>query len=328
LARGDFAGRGIRLVYDGGNLVGIDIASVKLLLCAKNTGADFSNTLQLGRQGMHTDVRSLGQALAVSRISADAAMIAQNEYSEAFFSALGATCISSLDLSDFEGATIIHDLNQPIPVGLSQRFSVVHDGGTLEHVFNFPQALKNCMEMVRVGGYFTQVIGANNFMGHGFWQISPELIYRVFTPQNGFNVVAVLLHEVVPKGGWYLVSDPEAYQSQQIGRRSWELRVELCNNAPTYILTIARRTSVENIFAVAPQQSNYVLAWRDARGPLTPLETPHRPFAAVRRLIPSTIKTPIRKVQAALKKKPSPFDRPYYCRLSEDEVILGRFLKT
>jgi len=95
--------------------VGTDIAAVKLLLCAKNAGADFSNTLQIGRQGMHTDVNSLGQALAVSRVSADAAIIAKNEYSEAFFAALGATCISSLDVSDYEGATIIQDLNQPIP---------------------------------------------------------------------------------------------------------------------------------------------------------------------------------------------------------------------
>jgi hypothetical protein len=313
LVRGDFAGPSSR-ERTGTILMGMDIAAVKLLLCAKNAGADFSNTLQVGRQGMNTDVRSLGQALAVSRISADAAVIAQNRFSEAFFSALGATCISSLDASDYEGATIIHDLNQPIPVELSQRFSVVHDGGTLEHVFNFPQALKNCMEMVRVGGYFTQESVANNFMGHGFWQISPELIYRVFTPQNGFTVVAVLLHEVVAKGGWYLVSDPAEQQKPS--------RVELCNKAPTYILTIARRISVENIFAVTPQQSDYVLAWRDARGEPSP-----RPFAAIRRVIPSTIKTLIRKVQAAPKKR-SPFDRPYYRRLSEDEVILGRFLKS
>jgi hypothetical protein len=299
--------------------VGTDIAAVKLLLCAKNAGADFSNTLQIGRQGMHTDVRSLGHALAVSRISANAAIIAQNQYSETFFSALGATCISSLDVSDYEGATIIHDLNQPIPVELSQRFSVVHDGGTLHHVFNFPQALKNCMEMVRVGGYFTQVSIANNFMGFGFWQISPELIYRVFTPQNGFNVVAVLLHEVVPKGGWYLVSDPAEQQKPW-----WELRIELCNKVPTYILTIARRISVENIFAIAPQQLDYLLR----RWGASPPEPPHRPFAAIRRHIPSTIKTSIRKVQAALKKPFfKPFDRPYYRRLSEDEVILSRFLR-
>ena len=215
--------------------MGIDIASVKLLLCAKNAGVDFSNTLQIGRQGMHTDVGSLGQALAVSRISADAAIIAQNKYSEPFFSALGATCISSLDVSDYEGATIIHDLNQPIPIELSQRFSLVHDGGTLQHVFNFPQALKNCMEMVRVGGHFTQVSNANNFMGFAFWQISPELIYRAFAPQNGFNIVAVLLHEVAPNGGWYLVSDPAEQQKPW-----WELRVRTLQQS-TYLHTDHRQ---------------------------------------------------------------------------------------
>ena len=298
--------------------MGIDIASVKLLLCAKNAGVDFSNTLQVGRQGMHTDAGSLGRALGVSRISADAATIAQNKYSEAFFSALGATCISSLDVSDYEGATIIHDLNQPIPIELSQRFSVVHDGGTLQHVFNFPQALKNCMEMVRVGGHFTQVSNANNFMGFAFWQISPELIYRVFAPQNGFNIVAVLLHEVVPNGGWYLVSDPAEQQKPW-----WELRVELCNNVPTYILTIAKRISVENIFSAAPQQAEWALRWERAPPP----EPPHRPLAAIRRLIPSTMKTAILRVRAILKKSLQ-FDRRYDRHLSEDEVILGRFLES
>jgi hypothetical protein len=74
-------------------------------------------------------------------------------------------------------------------------FSVVYDGGTIEHVFNAVQAFKNGMEMVRVGGHFIQVNPANNFMGHGFWQFSPELIYRVFSAENGFNIRGVFLHE-------------------------------------------------------------------------------------------------------------------------------------
>ena len=171
--------------------------------------------------------------------------------------------------------------------------------------------------MVRIGGYFTQVSNANNFMGFGLWQISPELIFRVFTPLNGFDVIAVLLHEVVPKGSWYLVLDPAEQQKPW-----WQLRVELCNKVPTYILTIAKRISMENIFAVAPQQLDYVVRRQGA----SPPASPHRSFAAIRRLVPSNVRTSIRKVQAALKKS-SPFDRPYYRQLSEDEVILGRFLK-
>ncbi len=121
-------------------------------------------------------------------------------------------------------------MNLPIADHLRNRFTVVYDGGTLEHVFNVPQALKNCMEMIRVDGYFMQVNVANNFMGHGFWQFSPELLFRVFSEKNGYEVQAILLHEVVTNGGWYLVSDPD-----HIGQP-----VELCNSVPTYILTIAK----------------------------------------------------------------------------------------
>ena len=108
--------------------------------------------------------------------------------------------VSSVDASDYERATHIHDFNQPLPASLANRFSVVHDGGTIEHVFNIPQAFKNCMEMVRVGGHFIQVNVANNYMGHGFWQFCPELIYRIFSRENGFQIKAVLMHETCDRG--------------------------------------------------------------------------------------------------------------------------------
>src|SRR5262249_11842923 len=126
------------------------------------------------------------------------------------------------------------------------------DGGTLEHVFNIQQALKNAMEMVQLGGYFVQANVANNFMGHGFWQFSPETIFRAFSHANGYRGEAVLLHEVTANGAWYLVSDPEEMQA----------RVELCNSVPTYIMTIAKRVALAEIFAQPPQQSDYAAIWR------------------------------------------------------------------
>ncbi len=64
------------------------------------------------------------------------------------------------------------------------------------------------MEMLKAGGYFIQVSNCNNFMGHGFWQFSPELMYRVFCPANGFQLEAVLVHENTRNGNWYAVTDP------------------------------------------------------------------------------------------------------------------------
>ena len=93
----------------------------------------------------------------------------------------------SIDASAYENATMVHDMNLPVGDELKQKFSVVIDGGTLEHVFNFPTAIRNCMEMLKVGGHFFAHTMANNFMGHGFYQFSPELFYRVFSPENGFR---------------------------------------------------------------------------------------------------------------------------------------------
>ena len=66
----------------------------------------------------------------------------------------------TFDASDYESATYIQDLNLPVKSELHLKFSTLIDLGTLEHVFNFPQAIKNCMELVEVGGDFISVTPA------------------------------------------------------------------------------------------------------------------------------------------------------------------------
>ena len=204
--------------------MGLDTSSIMFLCAARSMGVDFGSTAMVGRQSFWPDEAALRRVFSVLGIDRDAAdFLRQHEYGEEFFSLLGAHHVDSVDLSPYERATILHDMNLPLPVELRERFTLVYDGGTLEHVFNIPQAFKNCMEMVRVGGHFTQVNVANNFAGHGFWQFSPELIFRMFSEQNGFRLEAVLMHEVTPGGAWYLVSDPDDLRQ----------RVQLCNDQPT-----------------------------------------------------------------------------------------------
>jgi uncharacterized protein with PIN domain len=206
-----------------------------------------------------------------------------------------------VDASDYEQATHIHDFNQPLPTSLANRFSVVHDGGTIEHVFNIPQAFKNCMEMVRVSGHFIQVNEANNYMGHGFWQFCPELIYRIFSGENGFQIKAVLLHD----GRWYKVDDPAVHHC----------RVELMNDRPTYICAIAQRVEDRRIFARFPQQSDYVEAWKQTREPRHETRS-SPPRFSIRRMIPRPIKKLVRWGRHAVKTS-GPFDRsvlPPYLR--------------
>jgi len=310
--------------------MGIGYGSVQLLCCAKNIGVDFSDTMTVGR--LHVMLPPDATASTLSAIGTPrelASAIMAGQFAEPLFALLGAKQISSVDASDYEQATHIHDFNQPLPTSLANRFSVVHDGGTIEHVFNIPQAFKNCMEMVRVGGHFIQVNEANNFMGHGFWQFCPELIYRIFSRENGFQIKAVLLHVKNRKtrrpedlgemtgvplayGRWYKVDDPAVHHC----------RVELINDRPTYICTIAQRVEDRKIFARFPQQSDYVEAWKQTRGPRHETRS-SPPRFSIRRMIPRPIKKLVRWGRNAVKTS-GPFDRPYYHRISDDDLVRGR----
>ena len=306
--------------------MGLDTSSVILLCAAKMMGADFSSVAMIGRQSFFPSHETLRRVFATLGIDRDARQFLQaHDYGEGFLELLGATNIDSIDVSPYEGATIVHDMNRPIPSALRERFTLVHDGGTIEHVFDIAQALKNCMEMVRVGGYFTQVNIANNYTGHGFWQISPETIFRAFSPENGYQVEAVLMHEVVPRGRWYLVFDPD-----QIGRR-----VELCNSNPTYILTIAKRTANGPVFQKSPQQSDYVSLWERTFNRSPPATAPAggAPRKTWRRFVPKAVKRVIRGTLERVSNEGNwsnsrGFSKTSYQRIQEDDVLHGRLRRS
>ena len=240
--------------------MGIDRDSAKLLLWARRQGVDFARPLTIGRMGLHLSIAQLGAVLAPFGIHKRASELAavfteQQGYAEPFFKLLGATDIVSLDASGFEGATLIHDLNRPIPKDWHGRYSVVFDGGTLEHVFDYPTALRNCLEMVAVGGHFITVTPANNYMGHGFYQFSPELYARVLNEENGFALEKLIVFEF-GADRWYEVVDPA-----RVGRR-----VSLVNNRPTMLAACARRTRAVEILARPPQQSDYAAEWIEFAG--------------------------------------------------------------
>ncbi len=175
-------------------------------------------------------------------------------YSEAFWDMLGAKTLHTFDASKFEGATHVHDMNQPIPAEWKEAYDVVCDVGTLEHVFNFPVAIRNCMEMVKPGGCFFAQTPANNYFGHGFYQFSPELFFRVLSPQNGFHVEHCVAVEQGPRRRWFAVTDPEAARA----------RVTLINSSPVILFVWARRIEVKPLFQETPQQSDYAVAWADS----------------------------------------------------------------
>ena len=99
---------------------------------------------------------------------------------------LGADTVSTIDVSSYENVDIIHDMSYPIKKEYHDKFDFIFDSGSLEHIFNFPQALENISKMLKVGGTFFLSVPSSNYIDHGFYSISPTLFFDYFEA-NGFN---------------------------------------------------------------------------------------------------------------------------------------------
>src|SRR5690606_32428036 len=197
--------------------MGICYWDAKMLWEARAQGGRFDATLTVGRQALNLHPREVAEfrrlhadavsgaasagasgdtSAAASRVSGILRDYTFYDFADDFLrEALDVRQLDVMDYSGYEGAAVIHDLNQPVPVTLHERYDAVIDGGALEHIFNFPVAVSNLMNMTKPGGRLFLFLPANNLCGHGFYQFSPELMFRVFTERNGFATERVILWE-------------------------------------------------------------------------------------------------------------------------------------
>ena len=197
-------------------------------------------------------------------------------YGNGLLRAAGARDVTVIDASAYEGADVIHDMNQPVGEDLHERFDQVIDGGSLEHIFRPDQALANEMRMVRVGGSAIVWAPANNLCGHGFYQFSPEFFFSAFGDATGFQLESALLVECVyPSVS--LVQPRRAFRVRS--PREVRERVGVLSRRPLMMLIRATKTRhLDEPFAEAPQQSDYEGQWQSGAS----LSARHVSAAAVR----------------------------------------------
>ncbi len=268
-----------------------------LFFSKKALGLSFQRTLMLGRLNLNaskSDIESCLEKYNSPELTKINDVAWPDEYAEPLFRILGAKNVESIDHSDYEKATIIHDMNLPIDKNFNGKFTCLVDGGTLEHVFNMPIAIKNCMDLLEVGGHFFGVSPANNQMGHGFYQFSPELFYRIFSSENGFEVIKMFVTTTDVKGGWYEVSDPKTVNS----------RVMLVNDVALNLVVIARKTEDKEAFNMGyPHQSDYQSVWNVASSIKinSPLATENAGMLFYRKYFPKSLKVVIHFIYNLLK---------------------------
>lgn len=227
--------------------MGIDIHGLNFLRYAKDRKF-FGDTLTVGRQGLHV-VEKVVKDLIKPKSTYKNDAYCESLLTEYF----GATSVQSIDHSDYERATHIHNMNEPIPQNLRSKYDTVIDGGCLEHIYNAPQALNNCSQFLRPGGQIIHMLPANNLCGHGFWQFSPELFFSLYSKENGYEETEVFLADMTNTKKWFIVRKPVN-----------GTRVNATSSKPVYVLvrTVLKTTAFNHSNV---QQSDYVYEWDNSR---------------------------------------------------------------
>ena len=254
--------------------MGLNYWEARLIWEARCRGVSLANTLTVARLSLNLHPGEVARLAAEHRRrfpDTERTPLANykfgdyvDEYLQSF---AGVSSVTVMDYSSYEGATLIHDLNKPVPDALHGKFDAVIEGGSLEHVFNYPTAVASLMRMVKVGGSLFLSTPANNCCGHGFYQFSPELMYRIFSEANGFNLErAVLVEGVYPS--FELTSNRKAYEvldPAEVG-----IRIGLVSKRPVMMLIEATKIRDVIPFGSPPLQSDYVKVWDQARSKKQP----------------------------------------------------------
>ena len=95
------------------------------------------------------------------------------------------------DFTKYEGSEIEHDFNFLIPKKFHQKYDIVIDGGSAEHIINFPQALHNLALITKTNGFIFQT-GPVCAPNHGFYGYNPTLFYDFFE-NNGAKIKSMRL---------------------------------------------------------------------------------------------------------------------------------------
>jgi hypothetical protein len=238
--------------------MGVNREGLGLLALARASGADFSRVMMIGRQRLDLEVASVDQFFRErgrADLAAQLAAAPGDGYCESLLKiAFGAKVVQSIDASDYERADFVHDMNMPI--ALVERYSVVVDFGTLEHVFNVPVALDNVATLAAKGAFILHILPSNNFVGHGFYQFSPELFFQVYAEERGFSGTRVFAAPGGTPDLWYEVRSPK-----ELGRR-----VDITSRDQMHVVVITKKVAEPVALIQAPvQQSDYVETWN--RGP-------------------------------------------------------------
>jgi SAM-dependent methyltransferase len=110
-----------------------------------------------------------------------------------FFRMLGVEEVRAIDISDYEGADIVVDLNHPVPAEVHGIADFIFGGGVLDNIFDPAAYMRNVADLLRPGGRVIDVnVGTPYY--HAYIVPSPAWYWDFFV-LNGFCDCKIYLSE-------------------------------------------------------------------------------------------------------------------------------------
>jgi len=224
----------------------------KLFLSERKVRPFHGSLLQLGRQAVLVSERELVAWTGHEAGKPETASKNSPLTDEEFFGFLGFDQVFSCDVSAYEKASMILDLNAPVPRHLHNRFDVIYDGGTMEHVFNVPAVLANIDAMLKIGGRVIHMSPASNMVDHGFYCFSPAF-FADYYRANQYDLHTLYLFECASwTGSWELYDCLARGLDNRLGR--------VCTSKMSGVFCVAEKKQ-ESTAQVFPSQGHFSKLW-------------------------------------------------------------------
>ena len=224
--------------------MGVNLHSLNFLLL-NSKRREFGKTLTLGKLKIYVDEFNIKKILNNKNYKK------QKYIDEVLINYFGSTQVDILDIDDYEGANIIHDLNIKIPEKLENKYDTILDFGTLEHIFDVKTAIENISLMSKKNGMILHVSPTNNFCGHGFYQFSPEFFNTVYSLNKSYKNTEIFLSNTYDSKNWYKLKE---FNNKRINIQSDQETYVLCK-------TIIVNKNISNQL----QQSDYKEKYKEKK---------------------------------------------------------------
>ena len=177
--------------------MGLGIGAVQNILELNNLGyfKNSNNTIEIGSQNLHLNVADLKELLNTAGINKNLeenfphvknwpfSPKCQSKY---LWESLGINDYKCIDM-DGENNAIVHDLNKPFgDKSLFNKFDIVTDFGSCEHVFNVAECYKTMHNLTKPGGYM--IIAQATLKGNGYFKFD-QSFFEGMAAANNYNVV-------------------------------------------------------------------------------------------------------------------------------------------